>query len=179
MTGNANFTTPIPTLASVTTAADALEAKQEAMDGTEIKTYERNVAEAVLDDLVSKLQGYVDAVSGKDAGKVLSAGFEVRNPRTKAVILPAPQGLQADMTKIDGQIKLKFQTVKKKLYYRVEVALDFPGMLNWTIAAESTKSTVYINDLNPGQRYHIRVYTVNTAGASPASEEVICRTFQY
>src|SRR4051812_24225383 len=48
MTGNPNFTTPNPSLASVTAAADALEAAQAALDGTLIKTYDRNTAQTAL-----------------------------------------------------------------------------------------------------------------------------------
>jgi hypothetical protein len=175
MSGNPNFPTPNPALADVSDAADALYDAEQALDGTVIKTAERNAAEAVLDGLMSTLQSYVDTTAGKDTLKILSAGFEVRKSRTKATKLEAPVDLTILANKVEGQIKLKFKPVKKKSLYLVEVAQDFPGPLNWQFGGESTKATVSLEGLNSGQKYHIRVAAVNAAGIGDWSDEIIGR----
>jgi hypothetical protein len=179
MTGNANFTTPNPTLVSISDAADALYAAEQALDGTKIKTNQRNLARKALNKLMSGILTYVDNIANGDTEVVLSAGMDLRNPKTKAVVLPAPVGLQISMTTGEGELKLTFQPVKKKLFYLVEAAADFPGPQVWESVAESSKATVIITGLQPGQKYQVRVRTVNSAGISNPSEVVVCRTLQY
>jgi hypothetical protein len=172
MTGNPNYPTPTPTLAAVGTAADTLYDAQQALDGTAIKTAERNVAEAALDSLMSTLLAYVNTIAGKDVVKILSAGFEVRDPNTKATKLDPPVELTSSATKVEGEIKVTFKAIKKKTFYVVQVAEDVAGDLNWMYAAESTKATIILEDLVPGQKYRIRVAVANTAGLSGWSEEI-------
>jgi hypothetical protein len=179
MTGNANFTTPTPTLASVGLAADAVEDAENALDGTKAKTSVRNTAVRALNAKMRLLQGYVESASNNDPDIILTSGMAVRHARTKVGILPAPVGITAKSTEVEGQVKLKCQAVPKKAIYRVEAAPDFGGPLVWQVVAESTKATILINNLNPGQRYYFRIYAVNAAGASGSSEPIGCRPTQY
>ena len=177
MTGNANFTTPSPTLASITALSVALSAAESAMDGSEIKTEARNNAEAALELALGKLQGYVQSVCGTNAEMILSSGFDVRNPRTNPAVLNAPEGITAESTQIEGQIKLKWKPVKGSKLYVIESANDsFPPIpITWEVTSQSTKATVTFNDLQPGQKYRFRVAAINAAGMSGFSEEAVCR----
>lgn len=178
MTGNAYFTTPTPALTTVTDATDALDAAQQALDGSKIKTDLRNTAETTLDVLMSGLQGYVDAVAMKNTEIVLSAGFDVRHPRTPAVILDAPTGITAVNTQIEGQVKLKWDSCKGASLYMVQMAVDNP-MPNpgpdWQLVQQSHKANVLIENLQPGTKYIFRVAVINAAGISGWSVVASCR----
>jgi hypothetical protein len=178
MTGNPHFPSPIPSLADVDIAADALDNAQIALDGSKLKTVQRNAAEAILDSLMSSLQGYVDAASRQDKAKILSAGFDVRDPRTKPAILACPTELGASSTKMEGEVKLDWKAIKKKNFYIVEAAQAIEGS-TYKIVAQPTKSSVVVSGLVPGERYRFRISVVNGAGASAPSEEIVCRTTQY
>src|SRR5436190_15734008 len=83
MTGNANFTTPAPTLASISTAATALEsaynAAQAAYATAKALTSTQDDKEAALDLILSQEANYVENTSGGDKAKIESSGFSVRN----------------------------------------------------------------------------------------------------
>ena len=178
MTGNPNFTTPMPTLASITSAADDLDAAQIALDGTKIKTAERNTAEDLLDTLMSGLQGYVGSICLNDVEKTLSSGFDIRKANTKAEILPAPIGLTAVSTQIEGQVKLKWICAPgSKLLYMVQCTPDVSPMPTptWDLVAQSSKAVVIIENLTPGTKYMFRVAVINSAGISGWSEIAVCR----
>jgi hypothetical protein len=177
MTGNPNFTTPIPTLVSVSAAATALFDAENAMDGSKNKTSVRNTAEKALVKKMRQLQSYVDTIADGDTDVITSSGMDVRDARTPSTILEPPVGLQASATFIEGEVKLKFKSIRKKVLYIVEAAQD-EVIPNYELVAESTKATIIIKNLNPGQKYRFRVAVINTAGQSGWSEEVICRPLQ-
>ena len=68
MTGNPAFTTPFPTLATVTTALDTLEtAAEAAMDRSRVAIANRNAATAAVLSLLRQLAAYVQSPSVGDA----------------------------------------------------------------------------------------------------------------
>jgi hypothetical protein len=178
MTGNPNFTTPVPSLASITTLIDALDDAQQALDGTEIKTDERNVALEAFNIGMADLQAYVASVCSTDTVKILSSGFDVRDAYTKAEKLPAPTGVTVSNTQEEGELKIKVDAIKKKLFYLVEGGVD-ASVMEWEPMAQSSKSRFIISGLIPGVKYRIRVRVVNVAGISAPSDEVSCRTTQF
>jgi hypothetical protein len=177
MTGNPNFLSPVPALATVAAAANKLNAAQIAIDGSKLKTMERNLAEAELDVLISALQGYVNAASMKDREKILSAGFDVRGNNIKPGILPAPENLRVKSTQIIGQLDLRWKAVKKKNIYRIEIAINAPELI-WETKGESTKASITIDNLVAGQKYWCRVCVINSAGASGWSNRIPGRPTQ-
>jgi hypothetical protein len=178
MNGNPNFPLPNPSLFTVSAAINALDDAQKALDGSKPKTSIRNEALKQLEKLMTALQSYVDTTAMGNSSIILSAGFEVRDERTKPGVLDAPLGITASHTQMEGQVKLKWKSIKKKNFYRVEAALDGETLV-WKIVAESTKATVLINGLQPGMKYCFRIVVVNSAGASAPSGVVLCRPIQY
>jgi hypothetical protein len=114
---------------------------------------------------------------GKDKAMILSSGFDVRSDRTKADILPAPVNLRVTNTQIEGQLKLKWNAVKKKNLYAIVQAVDAP-VLMWEPAGESTKASITINNLVGGQKYWYRVSVINSAGMSGWSDPISGRPIQ-
>lgn len=112
MTGNANFATPNPTLASVTTAVNALETATNNADGggTEL-TAIMHEKETALDTLLTKLGAYVEGIANDDptdaASVVLSAGMDLKKPAVPVGPVSAPQNLKTNFGIQPGQIKLR------------------------------------------------------------------------
>lgn len=112
MTGNANFTTPNPTLASVTTAVNALETAADNADGggTEQTTI-MHEKETIVDTALTKLGAYVEGIANDDptdaASVVLSAGMDLKKPAAPVGPVAAPQNLRTDFGAQPGQIKLR------------------------------------------------------------------------
>src|SRR5258706_6089014 len=94
MTGNPNFTTPAPTLASVGTAATLLEtnynAAQTARQVAKSKTQAQDAAAAALLLLVSQLANYGENTSGGGPTKNTSSGFAGGQPPTRAPPVRSP-----------------------------------------------------------------------------------------
>lgn len=168
MTGNANFTTPSPALTTLTVNADALEDAEAAMDGSKLKTDQRNTALQTLTNSLKLEQLYVETVANGNTEIILSSGFEVRKPATKPAILPAPVNVLAKSNGFEGQLQLKWKAVKGKDLYVVELSTDLNG--KWQMFKQSSKASVIVEGLNPGQLYYIRVAAINTLGLSPWSD---------
>jgi hypothetical protein len=80
LTGNANFPNPVPALAAITAAINALEAAHEAAaDGGHTLKAAMHVKEKTLNDLVVQIEDHVSNISAGDEQKILSAGMEIKN----------------------------------------------------------------------------------------------------
>src|SRR5258706_11400252 len=94
MTGNPNFTTPAPTLASVGTAATALEtaynAAQTARQVAKSKTQAQDAAAAALLLLVSQLANYEENNSGGGPTEITHPGLRGGDPPAAPRPLLAP-----------------------------------------------------------------------------------------
>ena len=83
MTNNKNFATPIPDLKVVSTCINEFESSYEAaLDGGRTLKQIMYNKEKQFDLIFVQLAGYVESVAGGDEQKILSSGFEVRNPST-------------------------------------------------------------------------------------------------
>ena len=171
LTGNPNYVTPSPTLADLTNKTDALENAEAAMDGSKIKTQQRDIALNNFMAIMTQMQAYVQNVANGDVEKILSSGFEVRNPRTKPVKLAAPDKLS--IVPLSNAVTIKWKAnAKSKLNV---VQMSTTGLdKDWELRGESTKSTITIGELTPGTSYYFRIAHVNAAGIGDWSETVVC-----
>ncbi len=77
MTGNVNFATPSPTLATVTTVTNDLETKHlAALGGGPMQTAARDAALLVWNDTIDKLAVYVEGIADGNVTILTSSGFE-------------------------------------------------------------------------------------------------------
>jgi hypothetical protein len=87
MTGNANFTTPSPALAAITTATDELETAFNAAQGAgPLQTalmYEKERAWSIL---MTALGNYVDNVAKGEQSIILSAGMETKRRGLRGLV---------------------------------------------------------------------------------------------
>jgi hypothetical protein len=174
MTGNPYFTTPIPTLNDFSKLVDNLEAAEAAMDGSKIKTEQRNNTLQLFEAGIKQLQSYVEVTANGNTEQILSSGFEVRNPATKPQILPAPTIMKVYSNGQIGQLVVKCKSIKGCKLYVFEICTDL-NKGDWMEAGASTKAGITIEKLQSGTLYYIRAIAINAAGISPASDMGTCR----
>jgi hypothetical protein len=166
MTGNQNFTTPLPSLASITAAANALEtAFNNAQGGNSTLTSLMHDKEAVLDNLLSQLANYVEIVANGVDTIILSAGMKVKGKRGVMT-----SKYFARLSDHPGEIILRAPAdTSKRASYLWELSTD---RNNWALAGVSTKTTFTVRNLNSGTRYFFRVAAVNKLGQGAFSDPI-------
>ena len=173
MTGNANFTTPAPALAAITTAATALQtAANDASAARETaaqKTAAQNDAAGSLDGLLTQLAAYVDNVTGGDETKILSSGMGVRSAPGAAAIPTQVLALAATEGDNEGSVDLSWDPIGNAASYSIQLS-TVSGTGPWTLNGVATKSSATVTGLTSGQRAWFRVAAVGTAGQGPWSD---------
>lgn len=174
MTGNVNFTTPNPALATVTTSRDALVlaiANAENRGRAEIDI--RDAAAQNLRSLIAALVLYVNVVAAGDVDKAVSSGFELAKTPQPAPELSAPQDVQVSGKNLEGILNLSWEPVEGARMYNVYVNVTDPSNPDkWTLIAVSSTARKTIKGLTPGAFCSFRVTALGTSGEGPASEIV-------
>ncbi|MBL0127437.1 MAG: fibronectin type III domain-containing protein [Flavobacteriales bacterium] len=171
MTGNANFTTPVPSIAAITTARGELEAAiVSAMDGGKSAHLDKRVKEAALILLLIEEAAYVTSVSGGDVVKIISSGFDVRKVPTPIGLLDAPGNLRATLTAFPGQAKLRWDPQYGAYSYLVYRKPDGAEESEWALIATETRASYTDEGLTTGKFYWFKVVAIGAAGPSPASD---------
>ncbi len=178
LAGNARFPTPIPALATVTTAIDDLEkaftASQAARQEAKAKTTDQNNKEDIVDRVLTQLASYVEAVAGDDETLIQSVGMDVRAAAVSTSDTPTqPAALAATAGDHDGEIDLTWDTIVGTKSYVIEKSPDPPTPTSWTHAGVATKSRATISGLTSGTRYWFRVAAVNSNGQSGWSDPAV------
>lgn len=190
MTGNSNFTTPVPALSVVTAAANALDtALQNAQDRGKTKVALAHAAEAHLDNLLTQLALYVESASNNDPAKILSSGMRVKNNKTPVQVPGVPVNLRAGAAVNDGDVKLSWDKVPFAKVYVVEQT-DDPGLVissrsvggsnltpavTWTTAIIVTRTNATIRGLISGNKYAFRIFAIGAGGYGPYSDLIIVK----
>ncbi len=163
MTGNPNFPTPNPPLATVTTqktsTAASITAQETAKATAEGATITRDAELAALKRLLSQLASYVENASGGDAAKIESSGMSVRAPSTPPVG-PMPQVMDLVLTAGDfeGTLDAMWHPVRGAKSFEIQISPDPPG--TWTQKMASGKSSATIQGLTSGAKTWVRVRAV-------------------
>lgn len=174
MTGNVNFTTPIPTAPVVLTATtefstsvgDAVAAQQAAKQMTATKDAKRFALEAIL----TQRSNYVDLTAAGDEAKILSSGFDVKGG-TAPIGVPT-QVLNFTLTAGDaeGELDATWDAVRGAKSYEIQISADPITPTSWQAKPSVTKSSVNLTGLTPGARVWVRVRAVGAAGAGAWSD---------
>lgn len=172
MTGNAAFPDPIPSLADVAAAREALSAAiTDAVDGGRTARAIRNARRADLKLLLDQLAGHVASRAEGNELAILSSGFEVRRRNAPIPELFAPVDLRAAMSMHPGRVDLLWNPVRGAVTYHVQVNRSGPEDANaWDLVAVSTKARASVNGLASAKHAWFRVAAIGTAGLSPWSD---------
>ena len=177
ITGNVNYTTPVPAMTVVTTAANELEtaynATETARDVLKAKVSAQNDKEATLNTILGKVGSYVEPASDGDETKIRSAGLDIRAKASPATAPAKPTGLSATIGDKQGEIDLAWDKVKGAKSYVVQQSPDPIVAKSWEQVNILTKSKIVVPDLAPGTNYWFRVAAVGTAGIGAWSDPVM------
>ena len=167
MTNNADYPTPSPALAVVTTAANAFSvALAEAADGGREKTAIKNAKRAELVALLRQLGAYVALTCGNDLAKLLGSGFPVQKPtRTPVGVLPAPVTPVVSQGSRSGELYASSSPLNGAYTYNWRAALASAPTVH-VQTAQTTGARHTFSGLTPGQLYIVDVNAVGSAGAS-------------
>ena len=173
MTGNVNYTTPIPPLADVTTALDDLETKAvKAQTGTTEDTAIRNVAWDGAADIARTLAGYAQLTANFDIEKLLSSGFEAQRGRGPTQPVNMPLNLRVAQGNT-GELDVRWvRDGRNSLMFEVQHATAPDG--TYTNHPSVSNSRATIGNLTPGTMIWSRVRS-NGAGGSSDWTVPVCK----
>jgi len=180
LTGNATFTTPNPTLASLKATAESLGTKTafaaDIRKQSQIATLAQEDAEDELDAQLTTLGSYVENTSKGDEAKILSAGMAVKATASATGSLSAPGPVAAATGDDAGEVDLIWPRLAGAKSFVIQYATD-PNAPDgdWKFATTSTKSSATVTGLVAGTRYWFRVAATGSAGQSPWSSPVTAR----
>ncbi|MBL0309176.1 MAG: hypothetical protein IPP77_05725 [Bacteroidetes bacterium] len=181
MTGNINFSVPLPSLADWTLATDAWEAAE-----TLVTTLKHQLSMAVADsklkkkaamDIGVKVTAYVQNVSGGDPAIIESANMFIQDFNAPDVTSP-PQAQNLSLTHNDlfGHIDAHWDAVHHfgHIWYNMRYTFNDPfgtDPIVWVPFDHDVSSTAIdlSNPAHAGQRVWVQVRAVNSAGAGPWS----------
>ncbi len=169
MTGNANFTTPNPTLTAlgtlITTASTKLAAYNAAVTAASTALSDRDTALTALRGGLTQEGAYVENITVGDRVKIESAGMSVR---ADAAPLGAPsQVLNLVLTAgdNDGTLDASWDS-QRGVSYEVQVSVDPVSGTSWTFKMSATKSAATLLGLTSGARMWARVRAVGADNAT-------------
>lgn len=174
MTGNANFTTPIPTLTAIgtaiTTAQTSITTAENAQVTAKQATATKDTNVAALRTLVTQLAGYVELTAAGDPAKILSAGMAVQAGKSPAGVPAQVANLSITSGDNDGELDLQWDPVSGAKSYEIQLSPDPMSSTTWTGAGSSTKSKSVQTGLTSGTRMWARVRAVASAGPGAWSD---------
>ncbi|HVT86139.1 MAG TPA: fibronectin type III domain-containing protein [Chitinophagaceae bacterium] len=169
MTGNANFTTPVPAL---TVLSDAISSFQEAMSNAatgdrtavSIKDDQRIDMESIL----RSLGLYVQIQSGGDTSVMLSSGFKISKTPAPVGPLPKPTGFKITQTG-KGEVRMELDKIDGASAYQFEFRQATETQ--WSLRM-STKTRVIQTELESGKEYIFRVLPIGASDIREYSDEI-------
>ncbi|HCW06066.1 MAG TPA: hypothetical protein DGG95_01730 [Cytophagales bacterium] len=168
MTGNANFTTPSPSLATITTNVNALEAASiAAKGGGKDETAIMHAKEVVLDLSLKLLGYYVEGIASASPANaeaiILSAGMDLRGKGGNFA-----HGFEVSATGNVGEVRLQREGVSHGTY-EYQMSIDISNDANWQRIYSGTHARIVKSGLVSGTRYYFRAASIDKNGLSPWS----------
>jgi hypothetical protein len=164
MTGNANFTTPNPSLATynthITAAQTKIAAYNTAVAAAQTALADRDAAIATMDGDTTQLGSYVQNVANGDKTKIESAGMDTKAdgaPITMTQVLDLALSEGDD----EGTLDIVWKPVKGAKSYEIWLNTGDPGVPgDWSLKQTSGKSSDKLVGLAIGARYWAKVRAI-------------------
>jgi hypothetical protein len=174
MTGNpvyADLQGFLPTLSAATEEmADAI--REATFNGGRIEHVHKRTCVQKVGDLINALVPRVQAASGGDELKIMSAGFDVRKGRGPSQVPETPHALRTLLTRHDGMMQLRWSGHRHAHYF--QVSMQQPDG-EWEVVATTTRCAADLTGLVTGKRYAMRITAFGTGGRMAVSGIVALR----
>ena len=163
-TGSSVYTTPAPTLASITAAVKLLEDDElDVENGVHDAVTIRDRQEKVVDNLMISFLVYVQLTSGGDHVKIESITIAVKGGKTAPHPMGKVLGVSGDVGSFAGQSLLKWKKMVGAKFYTIQTSAD--GTTNWAcIGLPVTITKALITGLVTETGASYRVAAGNTTG---------------
>jgi hypothetical protein len=173
MTGNTNFTNPLPPLAAVKDALDAFDTAMSNMgNGSKDVTMVKNKTRVTVEALLTELGLYVQLQSKGDEIILQSSGYELASRRTSVGVLPKPINFVAAPSDARGSIKVSMKAIDgAKSYIYEYTKAPSTATSDWDSITIPRASAV-ISDLTSGQQYTFRAVGIGTNPTKIYSDEI-------
>jgi hypothetical protein len=179
MTGNANFTTPLPAVTAFTavraTYATALGVFNTAQAAAKLATQNKDTARAALETVLTARGNYVELTANAAADPVAvieSANFSSRAGKT-------PAGVPAEVTNLavtagdhDGELNAQWDPITGAKTYEVQTSPDPFTATSWSKTKSVTKSSAVLTGFTSGARIWVRVRAISAGGEGNWSSEI-------
>jgi hypothetical protein len=170
MTGNANFTTPFPSLTTVTNAANALEvAYNNAKVGGPEQTALMYDREEALDKELVQLGSYVEYIANGNEAIILSANMNVKKKgQGQPFVLKVTNGADT------GEVIITCPSIPGAAYkWQIKQnPLNTTDDSGWNDLKTITIAKTTVSGLSPGAKYWFRVATIIKENAGDWSDPV-------
>jgi len=176
MTGNTNFTTPVPALTDISDAVDALEITYgKGLNGDhsakELQLIQRNAVNAQM----MELKSYVETTSGDDEDVALTTGMSLRAiPGEKHNAIAQPQNVRVKVLAAPGEAQTNWAGVphrKSYLVYKTTDLADISNRSKWTLLGTTGQTRFIATDLEAGTKYAFMVVAVGSRNIQSAPSD--------
>jgi hypothetical protein len=170
MTGNVNFTSPIPSTTVVATTTNQLEALSlKAKDGNRSDRATVRAKERELDMLLKQMAVYIEGVANMNPNTaeavILSSGFDIRKNSTRTI-----PPISGKPTGKPGELKLQCQAVDRGTH-EFQMCTDLTKQ-DWNTINRGTRGRILVTGLPPGAWYYFRHRTITAQGTSEWSDVI-------
>ena len=179
MTGNANFTTPLPAATAFTSVraayATALGACINAQADAKLATTNKDTARAALESVLTQRGNYVELTAANAADPVAvieSANFSSRASKSPAGIPAQVANLSVTAGDHDGELKAQWDPVPGAKTYEVQTSPDPFTATSWSRTKSVTKSMAVLAGFTSGARIWVRVRAIGSGGEGNYSSEI-------
>ena len=180
MTGNPNFTTPVPTLADLTSKAtslqSALTASNAIRQASQAQTDLMHKIEDELDNMINQLASYVDNTAAGDKQMILTSGFDAADTAGAVEPLYAPEDFFATTGDEVGEINTMWHKLRNVGTHSYKVfGRKYASGADFVLMESTDQSKVDIKGLDSGDKYELYVLAVKDNQPGPQSETVVVK----
>ena len=170
MTGNVDFTSLAAMVLALKNAADALELAITAANSRDtIAVGEKQLAEALVEELLAKLCDSINGIAAGNKAVLLTCGLPLRRENSPVGELPPPQKVVSRYTPTSGRVSLVFEGPEGSRMFNVyRSASNDP--FKWDLIGTTTKQRYNSDGNMPGSIIWFAISAVGTAGESSKSE---------
>ncbi len=162
MTSNANYASPLPTLAELQTATTTYNLYLTAaagLDRTQVAL--KNEARQTLEVILSRLGMYVMNVALGNAAMLTTSGFTLNKPGD-VVYIDNPGNVTIANGVTAGEMIVSVTAVNGAKSYQHQIAIEQPTEATEWKSTASSRSKFTYTSLQPGKQYWVRVAAIGS-----------------